>query len=174
MPLFAPSIVAASARSLTLAEKLLVGIAPRNFARKPAFGPIVVDTNHPAFVYGHLALYPGRVMRNLGLELGPAATPGQFEDLFKAGTECHDDPEGKIYPAMNEISEVFFRAYRHAHTVIAELPDAVFEKQTPEERYRAYFPTLGGLSAFMLNNHLTMHLGQVSTWRRCFGLASAM
>ncbi len=35
------------------------------------------------------------------------------------------------------------------------------------------FPTLGALANFLMNNHVMMHIGQVSTWRRAMGLPSA-
>ena len=35
------------------------------------------------------------------------------------------------------------------------------------------FPLLGGRVLFMCNNHLMMHLGQISAWRRCMGLPAA-
>src|SRR4051812_11621375 len=66
-------------RSRVYAEKLLAGIKPEQAARKPHFetggAPLMVDTNHPVFVYGHLALYPARVMKFAGLDGAALAAP---------------------------------------------------------------------------------------------------
>lgn len=171
-------IVTASRRGRGLAEKMLVGVTPQNFARKPRFetasGPKVIDCNHPAFVYGHLALYPARIGGMLGIDTASFAAPAEFTDLFKAGTECKDDPEGRIYPSMEKITKAFFTGHDAVYERMAKIDDAVLFQPTPDERYRTNFPTVGIAVTFMFTSHMMMHMGQISTWRRCFGLPSAM
>ncbi len=48
------------------AKRLLVGIPVDRFARFAAPGRQVVESNHPAFILGHLSLYPANVVRLLG------------------------------------------------------------------------------------------------------------
>ncbi|MGH7243046.1 MAG: DinB family protein [Phycisphaerales bacterium] len=171
-------IVAAAARGRGLAEKMLVGITPQQFARKPHFettaGTKVIDCNHPAFVFGHLSTYPARALFALGEDPAQVAPTDEFIALFKAGVECKDDPEGCIYPAMDKITGIFFANHDAAFARISKLDDAVMQRQTPDERYRQIFPTAGSAATFILTSHFMMHIGQVSTWRRCFGLPSAM
>lgn len=171
-------LVAAAKRGRGLSEKMLVGVTPQTFARKPRFetsaGTKVIDCNHPAFVYGHLSLYPARFFALTELDPSPVAPPTEFPDLFKAGVECKDDPEGRIYPAMDTITQAFFRSHDAAFERLAKLDDSVLQKTTPDERYRPSFPTVGIALTFMMTGHIMMHMGQVSTWRRCFGLPSAM
>ncbi|MBX3389596.1 MAG: hypothetical protein KF691_09095 [Phycisphaeraceae bacterium] len=171
-------IIAAARRGRGLAEKMTVGVTPQMFCRKPRFettsGTRVIDCNHPAFVYGHLALYPARLYSLVELDPAPVAAPPEFTDLFKAGVECKDDPEGSFYPAMETITTAFFRGYDGAFDRLVSLDDALLQRPTPDERYRQHFPTVGVALTFMLTSHVMMHMGQVSTWRRCFGLPSAM
>lgn len=87
-----------------LAELLLKGISPATFARKPDIGGRVIDTNHPAFVFGHLSLYPFGALTMLGLDATKAPKPAGFDDLFAAGKECRDDPAGTIYPRWTRSS----------------------------------------------------------------------
>ncbi|MEK6701236.1 MAG: DinB family protein, partial [Planctomycetota bacterium] len=130
---------------------------------------------HPAFVYGHLALYPARMLGFVGVDASKVAVPAHYPDVFKAGVECKDDPEGTIYPEREEILEQFYRNYDGVFAELTKLDDAVLLKPHPDEMIREkYFPTIGNALTFMLNNHVMMHLGQISTWRRCFGLPSAM
>ncbi|MBS0192317.1 MAG: hypothetical protein U0573_06800 [Phycisphaerales bacterium] len=175
---FLDQIVAASRRGRGFAEKAVVGVTPQLFARKPRFetsaGVKVVDANHPAFVYGHLALYPARIGSMLDLDTSSFNAPADFSDLFKAGVECKDDPEGRIYPAMDRITAAFFSNYDALYEKMAKVDDSALLKATPEERYRAHFPTTGMAVAFMLTSHVMVHMGQVSTWRRCFGLPPLM
>lgn len=171
-------LIVAARRGRGLAEKMLVGVTPQTFARKPRFettaGTKIIDCNHPAFVYGHLSLYPARLLTLAGLDPAPVAAPAEFTDLFKAGVECKDDPEGTIYPSMDTITRTFYRGHDEAFDRIAVLDDAVLQHPTPDERYRQHFPTVGVALTFMLTSHFMLHMGQVSTWRRCFGLPSAM
>ena len=52
--------------SVGYAERLLAGIPAERFARLARFGGEVVESNHPAFVLGHLALYGPRIATQLG------------------------------------------------------------------------------------------------------------
>lgn len=169
-------IARTSAPTIRLAELLLKDIQPAQFARKPiGAGGKVVDTNHPAFVYGHLALYAPRMLENCGLDPKLAPVPAEFTDLFAAGKECRDDPEGKIYPAMDVISSTMLSGFKVAAAEVAKLPDERLTIPNPKEgRLREMFPTLEGMLVFYVASHPMMHLGQVSAWRRCFGLGSAM
>jgi hypothetical protein len=171
----AAMITGPSRRILGLAEALLDGVKAEQFATQPTMNGTPVDTNHPAFIYGHLALYPSRVLMMAGLDGSSIACPEHYAGLFGAGIACRNDPEGSIYPPMKEITERFFHAYRAAQDALDALDDAAFaaEHKGPEN-YKKIFPTLGPAANFMMNNHVAMHLGQMSAWRRCVGLGSAM
>lgn len=172
-------IITAARRSLAYADKLAADVKPEIFARKPRFrsaaGEVIVDCNHPAFVYGHLSLYPARLMGFMAVDTAPVAAPAHYGDLFKAGLECKDDPEGKIYPKREEILAYFTRGYHGLLETLAKSGDELLLKPHPDEQIRAkFFPTLGTAMVFMTNNHVSMHMGQISTWRRCFGLPGVM
>ena len=172
---FAQVLVRSGRVSVGFGEQALKGITPQLFARKPSPGGKTIDTNHPAFVYGHLATYPARWLPLLGLDPQIAPTPAGFDELFGAGKECRDDPVGTVYPPMNVITEAFFHGHRAALEAMGSLDDAVLRGPNPREgRMKEMFPTLGGMMMFYLTSHMMMHLGQVSAWRRCFGLGSIM
>lgn len=160
------------------AKVLLAGIEPAMFARKPRFdgpgGPKVVDTNHPAFVYGHLSLYPARLCTLVGADPRPVEPPAEWTELFKAGAACRDDEAGTIYPPMGAITEQFLRSTEGASEVVRGLSDEVLAQDNPHVQFRDRFPTVGVLVSFYLSGHVMMHMGQVSAWRRCVGLPSAM
>lgn len=168
-------IATSGAASLRYGEALLKDIRADQFARLPNLGGKVIQTNHPAWVYGHLSLYPRRVLGMVGLDADAPANPAGFEDLFKNGTSCLDDPAGTIYPKMEAITAHFLAAMRYAIQTLPKADDAVFSKQNPiEGRMRELFPTIGVAATFMLGGaHAMSHLGQVSAWRRCMGMTSA-
>src|SRR5262245_5290848 len=172
---FAETVSRGGRMSLWLAEQILKDVGPEIFARKPSPGGKVINTNHPAFIFGHLSLYPARWMTVAGLDPAPAATPPGFEVLFKAGVDCHDDPVGTIYPPMKQITEAFFTAHKAALERLPSVSDDVCRSPNPGQgRIRELYPTIGGMLMFYASCHMMMHLGQASAWRRCLGLGPEM
>ncbi|MDX2130629.1 MAG: DinB family protein [Planctomycetota bacterium] len=161
-------------RARDYTDRLVQGIRPEQAARKPVGREGVIDTNHPVFVFGHLSLYGARVLTLVGKDPAPAATPETWEALFKAGAPCHDDPSGAIYPAFGEIVTRYFEITDAMHAGVRDTPDDVLLRENPNEAQRARFALVGHLVNFLINSHVMMHAGQVSAWRRCMGLASAM
>jgi hypothetical protein len=175
MNTIATTIIPGAERMLGLAEALLEDVPPTRFARFAAPGGQAVHANHPAFVYGHLALYPARILQAAGLDPAPLTPPASYPGLFGAGVECRDDPGGTIYPAMAEITGHFFESHRTVLDQVRGFTDAQMAGgHKIEGKLAEIFPTLGNLTAFLLMGHAMMHLGQVSTWRRAIGLGSAM
>lgn len=160
------------------AQLVLKDVKQEIFARKPRFqtstGMTVVDANHPAFLFGHLSLYPTRIFTLTGADGKAIEAPGAWNDLFKAGAECKDDPEGRIYPAMDLITAQFFKAHDAAVAHLRTVDDAKLLAPNPNDASRDRFPTVGAIAAFLVSGHVMVHMGQISTWRRCFGLPSAM
>ncbi len=171
---FAQDISAAVRMGLGLSELLLKDVKAEIFARKPTIGGKTIEANHASFNFGHLALYPSRWLTLVGLDGAKIAAPANFSDLYAAGKECKDDPTGKIYPAMDVVKEAFFSSHRAALELLPTIADSVFLAPNPNEKMRERLPTVGATMIFYGASHMMMHLGQVSTWRRCFGLGSVM
>lgn len=170
MPNTVASVILPAARtSRALGEALLKGVRTEDFARHPKG----VLTNHPAWVYGHLSIYPDWMLGMIGKPELTRPREG-FEPLFANKTECKDDPSGTIYPAMETITSHFMERMDAVIKAVAETDDAVFAKPNPSDAMKDRFPTVGAMVSFMLGSHCMMHLGQVSAWRRIMGLGSAM
>lgn len=154
------------------AERLLKDVTADNFARLASPGGTPIDSNHPAFVLGHLALYAPRILRDLGAEA--AAIPEGFEAVFSKDAKCVDDPEAMIYPAMDSVRTVFIEGYRAASAALRAAADETFQRPNPNPgRLAELFPSLGSMHAFYCGGHMMMHLGQLSAWRRMAGLGAA-
>lgn len=171
-------LAVAAKRGLKMGEALTAGITAETAARKPIGyrdgKQAVIDTNHPVFVYGHLSLYPARLWMLQGLDPGAIAPSPQWMDLFKAGAPCLDDVEGTIYPKWPQVLERFRTGHEAAMKALPELPDEMFMRDNPIPASKEVFPKVLSAMAFIFCAHPTMHFGQVSAWRRCYGLASAM
>ena len=165
----AATIVPCARVTLGYGEALLAGITPDKFARK-AEG---VDANHPAWNFGHLSIYPDMLLEMIGK--GDLADPKDgYEALFSKDTQCKDDPEGSIYPPMDEIMAHFKDRHEVLINALEGLSDEDFARPNPRESMADRFPTVGAMANFMLVGHCMMHHGQTSTWRRAMGLGSAM
>ena len=158
--------------SVSYAERLLKGLPADRCGRFARVGGTAVESNHPAFVYGHLSLYAPKVLQQLGHPC--PAVPAHFEDLFSKDAQCRDDEDGDLYPPMEEITAFFFEAHRMLLGALRASPDATFDQTNPAEgRMRELFPTFGSVQNFYCGGHIMMHLGQVSAWRRMEGLGAA-
>jgi hypothetical protein len=167
-------IVPGAQLSLAYAERLLAGVTQETFARFARPGGVLVKSNHPAFVFGHLSLYPARIMQNLQLPVGATAYPMTYERLFKAGVECQDDTSGTVYPEMRTLMTFFSESYTVAIAAVKSAPEELFALPNPVEgRSRELFPTVGAAVNFYLIGHVQSHLGQLSAWRRAMGLSAA-
>jgi len=162
-------------RTRGLADALLKDIPAEKFARFPEVGGQKIVTNHPAFVFGHLSIYPVKLLETLGIDAPEIAVPEGFAEAFENGVECRDDPNHSVYPAMDAITGYFNLAHDTAITRLAQVDDETLN--TPfagDAWYVESMRTPASFIIFMLHDHYMFHLGQVSAWRRCMGLGSAM
>jgi hypothetical protein len=164
---FADVVIAPFKMTRGYAEALTKDIPADKFASMPH-----PTMNHPAFIIGHLSIYPNRLFQILGKPEKVVEKAG-FADLFAAGKPCVDQPGH--YPHKDEIVSYFFERYQAIADEVATLPDETFLGENPMQgRMKELLPNLGSALIFMLHNHTMMHLGQLSAWRRAMGLPSAM
>ncbi len=158
--------------SLGYAERLLKGVNADQFARFGSPGGQVVESNHAAFVLGHLSLYAPIMLKDLGHNA--PTTPDAFQEVFSKNAQCVDDSRGTIYPPMDHVTEFFFSGYRTVLEALQATGDEAFQQPNPLGGPMAEkFPTLGSMHAFYAGGHMMMHLGQLSAWRRMQGIGAA-
>lgn len=169
-------IIANSARlTIVLAEKFARDIEPAIFAARPFIDGREVSTNHPAFVYGHLSLYPVEALKVCGIDEPSIRPPEKWITLFQHGSECRHDPDGSIYPAKDELIDAFVQWTGAALDHVSGVEDSVLTAPNDPSSWLAErFASRGAALNFYLTAHPMMHLGQVSTWRRCMGLGPVM
>lgn len=166
-------IADSAARGIGYAERLLKDLSDDRFARMSSPGGQLVDANHPAFIFGHLCLYPQKVIEHIGASQEQTTVPESFDSVFSKTATCQDDPEGNLYPSPEVIKVTFRRAYAAAIAAIAECDDSILGQDNPDEAMNAVFPTMGSMLNFYMTSHVMVHLGQLSTWRRMEGLKPA-
>ena len=173
MPNIGPMFAASGKLGMGYAEKLLTDVKPADFAKFARIGDTVIESNHPAFILGHLCLYPTRIFNDLDVDLADKAPPTAFQQLFSHEAKCLDDPDCTIYPAKDEIVSVMRTGYAAAIELLESTDDEAFCADNPIERLRDRFPTKGAAHGFYVGGHIMMHLGQFSAWRRAMGMGAA-
>lgn len=173
MPHIGPMIAASAKLGLGYAERLLKDIPADQFARFAQVQDTVIESNHPAFIYGHLSLYASRVIAELGCDSSAYNPSIEYEKVFSKDAVCVDDPDNSIYPAMEDVTAQLFTNYQAAIVALEQADDAIFQKQNPNEGMRAKFATIGAMHGFYVGGHFMMHMGQLSAWRRMTGLGPA-
>lgn len=157
---------------LDYADRLLKDVTADQFARFATPGGQTVESNHAAFVFGHLSLYPGRILEALGHT--PPELPEGFEQCFSKVATCVDDPEASVYPPMETVVRFFRDTYAAAQQALRAADDNTLQQpNSMGGRMTELFPTIGSMHNFYVGGHLMMHLGQVSAWRRMQGLGTA-
>ena len=159
---------------LRYGKRLLDAVPAERFGRMATPGGQTIHSNHPAFNVGHLSLYPVKVLELLGQDVGPALPPQNYVGLFSKDAQCVDDTNGSLYPAKQELLEVFQRTYDAALTALRNCDDELLLAPNPVDTpMKNVCPTLGSMLAFYMTGHVMSHLGQISTWRRMEGLPAA-
>lgn len=164
-------IADAGSVGLRYGKRLLESVPEERFGRLAAPAGQLVQSNHPAFVVGHLTLYPMRVLELLGQNDPAARPPADYQRLFSKDAKCVDDADGSTYPRKEELLAVFQRTYDAALAGLRACDDAVLLGPNPVDTpLKSLCPTLGSMLAFYVTGHVTTHLGQISAWRRMEGL----
>ncbi len=156
------------------AKRLAGDVPPNRFARLASPGGTTIQANHPAFVLGHLSLYPVKVLELLSLDSTPVQPPEGFQQLFSKDATCVDDPQSTIYPAGDRILAFFESSYARAIDALRDASEEQLAADNPVDTpMREVCTSLGSLLAFYMTGHVMIHLGQLSTWRRMEGLPPA-
>ncbi len=155
---FGNSIADSLQLCLGYSKGLLKDVRPEIFG---TFGD-GVESNHGAFIYGHLSLYATEVVEGLGHD--PIEIPAGFSEHFSKDATCIDGSAVDL-PSMEAITTFYFDAWNLALEKLREADDEVLQRPT-EGSMAERFPTLGSVLNFYSSGHMMMHLGQMSAWRR--------
>ena len=84
------------------------------------------------------------------------------------GAECKDDPEGSIYPPMQDLVAAFNASLDGAAAALPRVDPGRWNESPPEARsLGGVMTSMAALANFILVAHPMMHAGQMSSWRRC-------
>ncbi|MEO0512376.1 MAG: DinB family protein [Planctomycetota bacterium] len=173
--MMAESLITLAKPSLGMGAGLLAGIPEDLFARFAEGRDGRLQANHPAWIIGHLAIYPHAALSLLGDD--PAAHDGAASDLwqslFSRTSTCEDDPAGTRYPPKDELVAAWTGETTRLMERLVGVSDEALSAPQPVERWKERMPRVYDSFAFLVGAHAMFHLGQLSTWRRVAGLGRA-
>ena len=121
--------------------------------------------NHPAWTIGHL-IYGAHM---IGQEMGiPPWLDETWLEFFRTGATPQADIS--VYPSKDELLSALDSAAARLSQKLQTMTDDDLAGPLPDERYRTVFPTLGHAILHILTAHTSIHIGQLSAWRRAMSL----
>ena len=122
--------------------------------------------NHPAWILGHVSLYhPAAV----ALLAGQTFDDPKDNQLFGfAGQGPVED--ATVYGGKRAMLERFAAGHESVAQALLSAPPEAFVRAPSLPRWAATYPTVEFMLPDLLIFHESMHLGQISTWRRAAGL----
>ena len=160
--MFTPqSIVYAWDNQLNYALALLKDITDEQFIERPGG-----NMNHPAWIIGHLAAYHPVV---IALLKGAQFDDPKDDPLYGfAGHGPQDALEANV--SKQTVVDRFAAGHEMvAEALLGALPED-FNRQPSLPRWANCFPSVQFMLPDLLIFHESMHIGQISMWRRAIGL----
>ncbi|MEE2791316.1 MAG: DinB family protein [Acidobacteriota bacterium] len=148
---------------LNLAKRLVSDIPDDQMCAQP-HGLV----NHPTWSLGHLIMTAHGVSKMIGIA---TTAPAGWDELFKTGGIPSSNPTGQ--PNKTELIAELEKVHDSWKAGILSVDASALDAEHPDEKMRAYFPTVGAMVAFIMTSHEMDHLGQISAWRRAAGLGPA-
>jgi len=170
-----PQVIACTAEYIIPCLRVAIGygkmlvenIPAEQFAHQPH-----PNMNHPAFCLGHLADAANSALQLLNRE-DLVDSPQGWTDLFEAGSVCVEQ-DGR-YPEKSALIEHYVARHDAVAELLPTIGEEFFQRANPSEgRFREMAPTIGAAMNFLMLFHHSVHLGQISAWRRAVGLGGVL
>ena len=156
------SIVYAWDNQLRYAQALVADLTDEQFLLRPGG-----NMNHPAWMLGHLAMYHPVTVQLLSGE--PVDDPKNDPLYGFAGQGPVYDI--KAYGSKQKVVSWYTEGHEKvAQALLAARPEA-FRQPPSLERWAKVYPTVEFMLPDLLIHHESLHIGQISVWRRAAGLS---
>ena len=148
-------------RDIAYALRLVGDLSDEQMIAQPVEGRAM---NHPAWTLAHLTLYNeviAKMLRRISFE-DPKEHP------FGMKSSPQSDP--KVYQPRAMAIDSYKRTHDDAERALVECDPSAFTEAVPLERWRSVHPKVADMTVMLMVKHESMHLGQLSAWRRAMGL----
>jgi hypothetical protein len=155
------SMVYAWDNQLRYALALVADLTDEQFVLRPGG-----NMNHPAWVLGHIAAYHPVTLQLLAGE--PVDDPKNDRLFGFAGVGPLNDI--REYGSKLEVVSRFEAGHEAVAQALLDAKPQAFRQPPSLERWAKAYPTVEFMLPDLLIHHESMHIGQISIWRRAAGL----
>ena len=151
-------------KNLDYGQRLVADLSDEHMMLQPVQEG--APANHPAWIFSHLNVY---------LPVIAAIIEDQeFDDPkpHKYGMLSKPESDPACYPAKQETLAEFAAGHERVRQLLSACDNLVFDHQVRLPRWSEIMPTGGQALPYLMLNHESMHLGQLSAWRRLQGMPS--
>ena len=163
------SLIKYQARNFDYAKRLTADLTDAQWCAQPSVAGGGKVTNHAAWVLGHLLHVAEKT--TLTKILGqPNKFNTAWDELFHGKSQPIAD--ASKYPNKATLIAALEDAYGRIAAALKKADASILNKPTPAEMggFAQRFPTIGDALIHLMAGHESVHLGQVSAWRRAQGL----
>lgn len=121
----------------------------------------------PAWIIGHLGFVANRVLAMCGGEA--KVDLDAWGPHFGGGSTPAGDGDRGSCPDWETLKDAWRQGHADIAAIAPSVPAEQLSQPNPNERLKATLPTVQDFLSFVLAGHESMHLGQLSTWRRVQG-----
>jgi hypothetical protein len=158
------SIVFAWDNQLRYLQALLADVTDEQMVLRPGG-----NMNHPAWIIGHVSMYHPVTLQLLAGE--PVDDPKDDPMFGFAGHGPLDDLSA--YGGKQAIRDRFAEGHERVAQALLAATSADFSRRPTLERWAKVYPTVEFMLPDLLLHHESLHIGQISLWRRAAGLPPA-
>lgn len=155
------SMIYAWDNQLRYALALVADLTDEQFVTRPGG-----NMNHPAWILGHIAAYHPVTLQLLAGE--PVDDPKNDPLFGFAGQGPVDNIAA--YGSKQAVVSRFETGHEQVAQALLSAKPAAFQQQPSLERWAKMYPTVEFMLPDLLIFHESMHIGQISIWRRASGL----
>ncbi len=159
--IFTESLLYSWGKNGDYASRLVADVPDDRMAHQPA-----AAMNHPAWVLCHLNIYHPVIVALLRGQTFDDPKGHQF------GMQSKPVADGSVYPAKNELIGAFTRGHDEVAQALRAADPSALDADMSLERWKPVMPKVGIALGYLMFLHESIHLGQISVWRRVQGLPS--
>lgn len=149
--------------NLDYALRLVHDLGDSQIVLQPA-----LHMNHPAWVLCHLCHYHPAILALIVGESCP--DPAQHPDAPRFDEGSTPVPDTAQYPNRRELLERFRLGHEEISEALADVTIERLNEPVALVRWQSLWGATGVALAYLMLMHESVHLGQVSAWRRAQGL----
>jgi hypothetical protein len=159
--IFKNAILITWRRDVAYALRLVGDLSDQQMIAQPVPGRAM---NHPAWTLAHLSLYNDVIAKMLG------RVPVRRSEGSSVRNEVVAAERSAGLPAARAGDGGIQALARRRRARVGRMRSSVFAEDVPLERWRALHPKIADMTVMLMVKHESMHLGQLSAWRRAMGL----